>query len=549
MVADSQTVTSPSVADRLGSPAAQGLIALTAIGLLLILLADMTYSPLRIAGIAVISVGAAALGVVVGVGPPSPRGRENALPANAGTAAVLTLAAVAPIVAAIAWGATGLIESWRPGARLLTPAAGGPTRQILFNVDLAGQVALYALMAPAMALLAFGLARRAAMWQLGQPENRFDHLAGRTWAAIRASILHGRTVRRSNLYGGLMHLAIFWGFVVLLIGTIIVMIESDITVPLLGWSFYRGGFYLGFKVAMSAAGVALIAGVLMAYAVRARRPRVKETSRDDLLLLTALFVLTLQGFLLQALRQAAVNDPWLAWSFGSYPLVLLVRPLPLPSLLTLHSWMWWTHFLSANLFVGYIVYSKMVHVFTGLANVLFRRLKPRGQLDSIENLEEAESFGVGRLRDFSWAQLLSVDACMHCGRCLEYCPTFNTGKPLRPRDLVLEIAGYQADSGGLFSGELGQEANSGRFRWGKGSERELIGGVVSTDELWDCTTCGACMEQCPVYIEHVPMIVGMRRNLVLEQADFPEELVPLFNNMEKNFNPWEYPASQRGAWA
>ncbi|HEY8694817.1 MAG TPA: (Fe-S)-binding protein, partial [Chloroflexota bacterium] len=97
---------------------------------------------------------------------------------------------------------------------------------------------------------------------------------------------------------------------------------------------------------------------------------------------------------------------------------------------------------------------------------------------------------------------------------LEYCPTFNTEKPLRPRDLILEVAGYQADKGGLFSGELGAEGNSARYRNGDGSDRELIGGVISEDELWDCTTCGACMSQCPVYIEHVPLIVGMRRNLV-----------------------------------
>ena len=105
-----------------------------------------------------------------------------------------------------------------------------------------------------------------------------------------------------------------------------------------------------------------------------------------------------------------------------------------------------------------------------------------------------------------------------------------------------------ADQGGLFSGELGAGQNSARYRWGEGPERELIGGVVSTEELWDCTTCGACMEQCPVLIEHVPLIVGMRRNLVLEQSEFPDELTNVFNNLERLNSPYQFPPNQRDAW-
>lgn len=137
---------------------------------------------------------------------------------------------------------------------------------------------------------------------------------------------------------------------------------------------------------------------------------------------------------------------------------------------------------------------------------------------------------------------------MHCGRCLEYCPTFVTGKPLRPRDLVLELAGYQADQGGIFSGELGQAGKSARFRNGAGAERELIGEVVSLEEIWDCTTCGACMEHCPVYIEHVPLIVGMRQHLVLEQGEFPAEVTNVFTNLERMSSPYQFPPSQRSDW-
>jgi Fe-S oxidoreductase/nitrate reductase gamma subunit len=532
---------------RLASPAVQAWIAITAIGVAVLFLSDILYDPLRILGIGIISVGAAMVGILIGIGPIGERDFVLRLGNRGLVLTLIGIACLVPVLAALVWGALASINgsSGGPGVRL-GPV---PTREVLFNIDLIGRVALYAFMAPPIAFLAFGLARRVAMWREGQPEARFDHWGKRIWDAVRLSIFHGRIVRRSNVFGGFMHFNLFWGFVILLIGTIIVMIEADITVPLFGFSFYRGNFYLGYKVFMQVGGIMLIAGVLMAYWRRSRKRRTQDSTADDLWLLGILLILTLQGFALQALRLAAEHDPWAGWSFGSYPFSLLFLPVPQQALSVLHRWTWWTHFATTFLLVGYVAYSKGVHAFTSLANVLLRRLKPASELEPILNMEEAETFGVGKLKDFSWAQLMSVDACMHCGRCLEYCPTFNTEKPLRPRDLILEVAGYQADKGGLFSGELGAEGNSARYRNGDGSERDLIGGVVSEDELWDCTTCGACMSQCPVYIEHVPLIVGMRRNLVLEQAKFPDELVPLFNNMEKNFNPWEYPASSRGQWA
>ena len=533
---------------RLASPAVQASIAATFLGVALLVVADLFFSPIRIVAIGVISASSTAAGIFAGMGVPGTGpARVAGRAAQWWTVGLIGAAALVPLIVAFIWGGVGLTP--RTGTMPAQLPGAIATRPILFNVDFIGRVGLYAFMAVPISFVAYGLARRVTMWRRGQPEDRFNQLGRRVWDALRASVLHGRIVRRSNLYGGLMHFNIFWGFVVLLIGTIIVMIEADITVPIFGFSFYRGAFYLGYKVAMNVGGLMLIAGVLMAFALRARGSRVKDTSADDLALLALLLILTVQGFALQALRLASENDPWALWSFASYPFSLVFAPISKDVVAVLHKWTWWTHFATTFLLLGYVAYSKGIHAFTCLANVTFRRLKPVSQLDSIENMEEAESFGAGKLEDFSWAQLLSVDACMHCGRCLEYCPTFNTEKPLRPRDLVLEIAGFQADRGGLFSGQLGEDANQARFRNGAGADRELIGGVVSAEELWDCTTCGACMSQCPVYIEHVPLIVGMRRNLVLEQAEFPNELAPLFNNMEKNFNPWEFPPSQRGQWA
>ena len=424
-----------------------------------------------------------------------------------------------------------------------------PSREIFFNIDLSGVVALYALMTIPIGLLVYGLARRVGRWRLGRPENRFDRMGHRIWNALRMSVFHGRIVRRRNLYGGFMHAAIFAGFATLLAGTIVVMIEVDIAVRWFGVSFLHGSFYLGFKLAMNIAGLLLIAGVIMAFYRRlVLRPATQENSGDDMLVLGFLALLAVQGFAVQGMRLALTRDPWAAWSFVSYPIALALQVMPQAVLAQLHQFNWHAHFLTAFIFVGYIAYSKMIHPFTALANVLFRRLRPRGELDPVANLEQAETVGASRLEHFSWAQLMSVDACMHCGRCLEYCPTFNTGKALRPRDLVLQLAGLQADCGGIFSGVLGEGANSGRFRWGRGAERELIGGAVSTEEIWDCTTCGACMEQCPVYIEHVPLIVSLRRNLVTEQNSFPPELAPVFKSLERLGNPYQNVPGERAAW-
>jgi Fe-S oxidoreductase/nitrate reductase gamma subunit len=424
-----------------------------------------------------------------------------------------------------------------------------PTRQIEWNVQTLGQIAVYALLAIPIGFIAYGLARRVRMWRMGQPEDRFNQWGRRFKEAMTKSVLHGRIVRKQNKYGGLMHLLIFVGFITLLIGTFIVMIEDDVTVPIFHYSFYRGNFYLGYKLAMNLAGILLILGVFMAFYRRfVVRPKTQDTSADDIVILGFLVLLTVQGYVLGALRLAVQQDPWGPWSFVSYALSVPMRGLSNGVLRALHQVNWWSHFITTFSFLAYFAYSKMIHPFTSLVNVFFRRLKPRGQLEPIADIENAETFGIAKLEDFSWAQLMNLDACMHCGRCLEYCPTFNTDKPLRPRDLILEVGGFMADRGGIFSGELGEGANSARFRWGEGPERELIGGVVSQEEIWDCTTCGACMEQCPVLIEHVPMIVGMRRNLVLEQGEFPNEVTNVFNNLERVGSVYQFPPDQRDAW-
>lgn len=425
-----------------------------------------------------------------------------------------------------------------------------PTREILWNVTSPVTVALYILMALPFLILAFGLTRRIVMWRKGQPDDsRFGDWWERLRGALVKSVFHGRIIRTNKIYAGIMHGLIFTGFILLFIGTLIVALEEDIVVSIFSSSFFHGDFYLGYKLVMNLAGLMLIVGVLMAFARRRFiQPDYQENAPDDRVVLSFLLLLGVQGLVVQALRLAVEGDPWGPWSWMSYPMSLALTGLSDSTLKTLHTMNWISHAATTYIVLGYWAYSKMIHPFVSLTNVFFRKLEPMGSLRRIENIEEAEILGYGELEHLSWAHLLNVDACMHCGRCLEYCPTFNTGKALRPRDLILEIAGYQADKGGIYSGEFGQTEDPARFRWGQGPDRELIGGVVSPAELWDCTTCGACIEHCPVHIEHVPLIVSMRQYLVLEKAEFPDEVQPLFNNMERFGSPYPFPQTQRDDW-
>ena len=217
--------------------------------------------------------------------------------------------------------------------------------------------------------------------------------------------------------------------------------------------------------------------------------------------------------------------------------------------------------LSNTALIAYIPISKLFHMFSGPVNVFLRAPDPKWAVQTIDNIEEQEHFGADKLIDFNWKQLVGVDACMRCGRCLDFCPTFNTGKPLKPRQLIVETSAYMDRQTNLLAGVAGPRASEAGVQGHELVTRgeptlaqvpwaaKLIGDVVSEDEIWDCTTCRACMEQCPVLIEHVPLITELRRNLVLEQSKFPQELQILFNNLERNGNPYSFPSSTRAEWA
>jgi Fe-S oxidoreductase/nitrate reductase gamma subunit len=437
-----------------------------------------------------------------------------------------------------------------------------PTRQIAWNVSEFALAVMYALVAVQALLLFYSGTRRYLAWRRGRPYGPILKVGFRLRTALGVVFLHRRLLRPGYVYAGLMHLFIFYGFVVLFIGTVIVLVEADLARPFFGVSFYHGTFYVIYKLVINLFGLLFVVGLLMTLWRRYGQGLSKFTRslRDDAIVLGLLLALGLTGFLLQALRLAATQDPSAPIHWVSYPLVLLLAGVNTGLLTAAHAGTWWFHLIATTILIAYIPISKLFHMFSAPANVFMRATDSKA-LAPIENLEEQEHFGAAKLDDFNWKQLLGTDACMRCGRCLDFCPTYSTGKPLKPRQLVIEIGAHMSRQAGLLAGAAGPvPADAGV----QGNDlatsphpalpdvspaAELIGDIVSEDEIWDCTTCRACMEQCPVLIEHVPLIVELRRNLVLEQSRFPPELITLFNNLERNGNPFSFPASTRADWA
>ncbi|MEK6755865.1 MAG: (Fe-S)-binding protein, partial [Bacteroidota bacterium] len=231
----------------------------------------------------------------------------------------------------------------------------------------------------------------------------------------------------------------------------------------------------------------------------------------------------------------------------------VVRPLFVSSdQSTVNIWFeifWWTHVAVVLAFLNYLPYSKHLHVLTSIPNVYFSASKPRGALNPINlEAENVEKFGASDVEDLTWKQLLDGYTCTECGRCTAACPANITGKILSPRKIIMDIRKRLEEKGPILVGG-DKKSSAGSDVQKQALEKTLLHNYVTPEELFACTTCMACVQECPVNIEHVDAIVDMRRSLVLMESNFPPEVQLVFRNLENNFSPWAFPASSRGDWA
>ena len=402
-----------------------------------------------------------------------------------------------------------------------------PFRDTFWNVPLWAQFLLYALSCVAIGVFALGLWQRVALWREGTPENRWDRLPERVGLVVRHALLQGRTL--TERYPGVMHALIFWGFCVLLLGTVLATIDYDVTLPL-GFKLLKGPFYLAYEVSLDAFGLFFVIGLALALWRRfVQRPKRIDPTPHFAVILALLLVINVTGFVAEACRLAVVRPWWGPWSPVGWALGqgFLALGLSEPALRGLHLGTWVFHFLVAFAFIAAIPYSYFIHLVTTPLNIFFSKLRPQGELLPIVDIEEAESLGVSKLEEFSWKRRLDFDACTMCGRCQAACPAYLAGTPLSPKQIIVKLRDLMHAPAG----------------------RAIHGDTITAAELWACTTCLACVEACPAFIDIVDTIVDLRRYLSLSEGALPGTAGTSLQNMQRAGNPWGLPAGDRLAWA
>ncbi len=400
------------------------------------------------------------------------------------------------------------------------------TREVLWNISHVW--VMYALLVPTVAVAAYGFYRRVKVWRRGQAEDRWDRPAERVAMVARYALLQLRTWRQA--YPGVMHAMIFWGFIVLTAATTVVMLDYDFGIPIM-----HGYFYLVFQSFITDVfGALAIIGIGMAAARRwIVRPKQLVYTGEASAILVVIFVILVSGFLVEGWRIAATDDPWGSWSpFGNLVARASSAVMSVEAMKAAHVATWWLHMAMVFGFLAWAPYTKMAHVVTSTLNIYTARLAPIGANLRKVDFESEEKLGIHSLAGFTWKDLLDLDACTECGRCTAACPANRVGKVLSPRDIILDLQRLAHVPDADFS-------------------KPYLGATpaLSTEAMWECTTCGACVEACPVSIEQMPKIIDSRRFLVMEEAEFPDTMQQALTSVETRGHPFRGTAFSRVDWA
>ena len=399
------------------------------------------------------------------------------------------------------------------------------------------------LLLASLAIFALACWRRLSLISLGKPEERCDNLGARFSDMLLYAFGQKRVLAKPF---GFNHFIIFWSFLILLIANTEFILNGlfprSIKLIMLPFELYVP---LAFMIDIASL-LALIAVTVAAVRRLVAPPYPEARTPEAFFILFLIAMLMLASFTLNASELAAYMqksgaDPasFLAEARKVMPVsALLAGILPTLQLGTIHAVAWWAHALALMAFICYLPNSKHMHILTAIPNCLFHRLeKPNTQ--PRENFTPGNTFGIDRVDRYSWKDLLDSFSCTECGRCQKVCPASITGKPLNPRAVIHDI-------------KINLLENGTALKSGGTLQLPLIGengeGSISEESIWGCTTCGACMEACPVFIEQMPKIIELRRHLVESDAKFPEELLNLFENMEGRSNPWGIAPSERTKW-
>ncbi|MCF7980502.1 MAG: 4Fe-4S dicluster domain-containing protein, partial [Pseudomonadales bacterium] len=392
------------------------------------------------------------------------------------------------------------------------------TRELFSGFTADAITLFYVIGLSALALALLGIYLNIAKYRKGQRlAAPIDIVA--SCKRMVVDLLSHRTLRRRDRFAGIAHSMVFYGFALAFIGTSIITLEYDIIEPLFGITFWKGGFYLAFSLILDLGGLVLIVGIVMLMIRRAGfqltkleylrtyrgekqyRPAAKKWKYEDWLFMIFLLLIGITGFLQEGVRLLIEAPSWQAWSPVGFAVAktLLAVGFDAQSADSLRIFNWWFHGLMALMFLVLLPCYKAKHILTAIGSLSMRDPKALRRLPNIPvtQLDQEDGGGISSIEQFDWKNLLHFDACTKCGRCHEACPAQNSGYPLSPRDMILDLRTY-----------------NDRVKGVSNSDEKLIGDVIDPATLWSCRSCGACQEICPVGIEHPAMIVQMRRHLV-----------------------------------
>ena len=431
------------------------------------------------------------------------------------------------------------------------------TREVFGNIPDALKVTFYTVIPVLIVYGAVLFANRMKNWERGAPDNRSTnaHNAKRRFSDFRAGVYMQTLLREPA--AGLMHSLIYFPFLILLAVTTVLEVNHQVPEAL---KFLHGDVYRAYTLVGDIAGVLFLVGVAWAllrrFGPRRFRPyRIRIKTRPEHAAGLVVFAtIGITGFGAEAFRIAATAADHggefpsaETWSIIGYPLAQAVDSIDFFAD-SVHGWhqAWWiVHVLAFMAFLALLPITMLRHMFTSPLNMYLRdRDRPKGAMKPLPNLMETEleSFGVSTIEDFTWKQLLDTDSCTMCGRCTAVCPAHATGKPLDPREIVLKTGEVMAATGTpVVSPPIGTDAElTVPANW--------MFDRITSEELWACTSCRACDENCPVNIEILDKILDMRRYLSLMESDFPTELGAAYRSMENSGNPWGLSQSDRTEW-
>jgi Fe-S oxidoreductase len=370
---------------------------------------------------------------------------------------------------------------------------------------------------------------------------RLDNIGARVGRV--AVIAFGQTKLLREPLAGALHFLIFWGFVVLLSAVLESIGEG--VVP--GFSFaFLGPLFPVLSFLTDLFGlfvvIAVVASLIRRLIAPPKRLDVSGHAKWDAILILGLILMVMITMFGQNAARTVVHGQPHGARFVSVRLAGLFNPATAP---TWYLAFFWSHMATVLGFLNYLPYSKHLHVLSSIPNVFFSDLTPKGALQPINLADETLTrYGAADMEDFTWKQLLDGYTCTECGRCTASCPANLTGKLLSPKKIMVDLRARTLEK----APEL-QAARDGDTAPGEVLEHRLLDNFITEQELWACTTCMACVQECPVMIEHLDTIVDLRRGLVLNESRFPNELKTTFANLERNYTPWGFGHSTRADWA